>query len=124
MFGARNQRRCGPVAVVDDLSRPGMDVQPPSEDYGRQPPQDLIAEQSVLGGMLLSKDAIADVIEVLGPDDFYRPAHQTVYDCILDIYSRGEPADPVTVSAELERRNELVRLGGAPYLHTLIATVP
>ncbi|HTK60759.1 MAG TPA: replicative DNA helicase [Pseudonocardia sp.] len=92
--------------------------------FDRQPPQDLMAEQSVLGGMLLSKDAIADVIEVLGPDDFYRPAHQTVYDCILDLYSRGEPADPVTVSAELERRNELVRLGGAPYLHTLIATVP
>src|SRR3977135_602541 len=74
--------------------------------------------------MLLSKDAIADVIEALGPDDFYRPAHQTVYDCILDLYSRGEPADPVTVSAELERRSELVRLGGAPYLPTLIATVP
>jgi len=83
-----------------------------------------MAEQSVLGGMLLSKDAIADVVEVLSPDDFYRPAHQTVYDCILDLYTRGEPADPVTISAELERRGDLVRLGGAPYLHTLIATVP
>jgi replicative DNA helicase len=92
--------------------------------FDRQPPQDLMAEQSVLGGMLLSKDAIADVVEVLHPDDFYRPAHQTVYDCILDLYGRGEPADPVTVSAELERRAELTRLGGAPYLHTLIATVP
>ncbi|WP_250549443.1 replicative DNA helicase [Pseudonocardia sp. H11422] len=74
--------------------------------------------------MLLSKDAIADVVEVLRPDDFYRPAHQTVYDCILDLYGRGEPADAVTVSAELQRRGELIRLGGAPYLHTLIATVP
>ncbi|GAY08237.1 replicative DNA helicase [Pseudonocardia sp. N23] len=92
-------------------------------DY-RQPPQDLTAEQSVLGGMLLSKDAIADVVEILRPDDFYRPAHQTVYDCILDLYGRGEPADAVTVSAELARRGELIRLGGAPYLHTLIATVP
>ncbi|WP_339124272.1 DnaB-like helicase N-terminal domain-containing protein, partial [Pseudonocardia sp. D17] len=92
-------------------------------DY-RQPPQDLTAEQSVLGGMLLSKDAIADVVEILRPDDFYRPAHQTVYDCILDLYGRGEPADAVTVSAELQRRGELIRLGGAPYLHTLIATVP
>jgi len=72
----------------------------------------------------LFADAIADVVEVLRPEDFYRPAHQTVYDCILDLYGRGEPADPVTVSAELERRGELVRLGGAPYLHTLIATVP
>ncbi|GJF04260.1 hypothetical protein PSD17_32170 [Pseudonocardia sp. D17] len=92
--------------------------------FDRQPPQDLTAEQSVLGGMLLNKDAIADVVEILRPDDFYRPAHQTVYDCILDLYGRGEPADAVTVSAELQRRGELIRLGGAPYLHTLIATVP
>jgi replicative DNA helicase len=70
----------------------------------RQPPQDLIAEQSVLGGMLLSKDAIADAVVVLRPDDFYRPAHQTVYECILDLYVRGEPADAVTVSSELQRR--------------------
>ena len=93
-------------------------------DYDRQPPQDIAAEQSVIGGMLLSKDAIADVIEVLRPNDFYRPAHQVVYECVLDLYGRGEPADPVTVSAELERRGELLRVGGAPYLHTLIATVP
>jgi replicative DNA helicase len=78
----------------------------------------------VLGGMMLSKDAIADVVEVLRPGDFYRPAHQMVYDCVLDLYSRGEPADAVTVAAELERRSELLRVGGAPYLHTLIATVP
>jgi replicative DNA helicase len=105
------------VALVDDrgMSEPGFE---------RQPPQDLAAEQSVLGGMLLSKDAIADVVEVLSPNDFYRPAHQSVYDCVLDLYGRGEPADPITVSAELERRGELLRVGGAPYLHTLIATVP
>ena len=93
-------------------------------EFDRQPPQDIPAEQSVLGGILLSKDAIADVVEVLKPDDFYRPAHQTVYECVLDLYGRGEPADPVTVSAELERRGELLRIGGAPYLHTLIAAVP
>jgi replicative DNA helicase len=92
--------------------------------FDKQPPQDLSAEQSVLGGMMLSKDAIADVVEVLTPADFYRPAHQAVYDCVLDLYSKGEPADPVTVSAELERAGELGRVGGAPYLHTLIATVP
>ena len=105
------------MALVDDrgMSEPSFE---------RQPPQDLAAEQSVLGGMLLSKDAIADVVEVLSPNDFYRPAHQSVYDCVLDLYGRGEPADPITVSAELERRGELMRVGGAPYLHTLIATVP
>jgi replicative DNA helicase len=111
------------MAVVDDLA-PGMDASPPSEDYGRQPPQDLAAEQSVLGGMLLSKDAIADVLERLRPGDFYRPAHQNVYDAILDLYGRGEPADAVTVAAELDRRGLLRRIGGAPYLHTLISTVP
>jgi replicative DNA helicase len=111
------------VVVVDDLAHSGMDG-PPSEDFGRQPPQDLAAEQSVLGGMLLSKDAIADVLERLRPGDFYRPAHQNVYDAILDLYGRGEPADAVTVAAELDRRGLLRRIGGAPYLHTLISTVP
>ncbi|PRC50439.1 replicative DNA helicase, partial [Mycobacterium sp. ITM-2017-0098] len=62
---------------------------PPSEDFGRQPPQDLAAEQAVLGGMLLSKDAIADVLERLRPGDFYRPGNQLVYDAVLDLYSRG-----------------------------------
>ncbi|RJO77266.1 replicative DNA helicase [Nocardia panacis] len=84
----------------------------------------MAAEQSVLGGMLLSKDAIADVIEALRPGDFYRPAHQAIYDTILDLYGRGEPADPVTVSAGLDRRGELKRIGGPPYLVTLTQTVP
>jgi replicative DNA helicase len=93
-------------------------------DYGRQPPQDPMAEQSVLGGMLLSKDAIADVLERLHHGDFYRPAHQTIFQAILDLYGRGEPADAVTVAAELDRKGVLRRVGGAPYLHTLIAAVP
>jgi len=93
-------------------------------DDARQPPQDLAAEQSVLGGMLLSTDAIADVLERLRPGDFYRPVHQNVYDAIVDLYGRGEPADAVTVAAELDRRGLLRRIGGAAYLHTLISTVP
>src|ERR1700749_2517784 len=111
------------MAVVDDLA-PGMDAAPPNEEFGRQPPQDEAAEQAVLGGMLLSKDAIADVLEKLRPSDFYRPAHQNIYDAILDLYGRGEPADAVTVAAELDRRGLLRRIGGAPYVHTLISTVP
>ena len=91
---------------------------------GRMPPQDSDAEQSVLGSMLISKDAIADVNEQVGGGDFYRPAHETIYDAIVDLYGRGEPADPVTVSAELQRRGELQKVGGAPYLHTLSASVP
>ncbi|MDP9407780.1 MAG: replicative DNA helicase [Actinomycetota bacterium] len=93
-------------------------------EFERTPPQDLVAEQSVLGGMLLSKDAIADVVEVLKSADFYRPAHQIVFDTVLDLYGKGEPADPVTVSAELSRTGQLARVGGAPYLHTLISSVP
>ena len=103
----------------------GDDVSGNQEHWsGRMPPQDSDAEQSVLGSMLISKDAIADVNEQIGGADFYRPAHETIYDAIVDLYGRGEPADPVTVSAELNRRGELRRVGGAPYLHTLSASVP
>ena len=93
-------------------------------EFERTPPQDLIAEQSVLGGMLLSKDAIADVLEILRERDFYRPAHELIYDAVLDLYGRGEPADAVTVAAELTKRGDIARAGGAPYLHTLISSVP
>src|SRR5690625_6528087 len=94
------------------------------ESFEKTPPQDVAAEQSVIGGMLMSKDAIADVVEVLRGNDFYRPAHEAIYDAILDLYGRGEPADAVTVAAELTKRGELARIGGAPYLHTLLSSVP
>ncbi|MDP1876641.1 MAG: replicative DNA helicase [Actinomycetota bacterium] len=90
----------------------------------RTPPNDVAAEQSVLGAMLLSKDAIADVVEVLREGDFYRPAHQLVFASILDLYGRGEPADAVTVAAELTKLGDIGRVGGAPYLHTLVSMVP
>ena len=91
---------------------------------GMLPPQDIHAEQSVIGGMLLSKDAIADCVEVLKGVDFYRPAHEQIYDAILDLFSRGEPADAITVSDELTKRGDLVRVGGQAYLHQLISSVP
>jgi len=90
----------------------------------RTPPNDSAAEQSVLGAMLLSKDAIADVVELVRGDDFYRPAHQTIYSTILDLYGRGEPADAVTVASELTKAGEISRVGGASYLHTLVSLVP
>ncbi|GGU81187.1 hypothetical protein GCM10010211_54100 [Streptomyces albospinus] len=95
-----------------------------SGGFERVPPQDLDAEQSVLGGMLLSKDAIADVVEVLKGEDFYRPAHELVFQAILDLYAKGEPADPITIAAELTKRGEIGRVGGASYLHTLVQSVP
>lgn len=92
--------------------------------FDRTPPQDLEAEQSVLGGMMLSKDAIADVMQELKGADFYRPAHEIIHDAVMSLYGRGEPADAVTVANELSRKGELARVGGAPYLHTLISSVP
>lgn len=96
----------------------------PFTDFGRQPPNDMAAEQAVLGGMMLSKDAIADVTEIVMTDDFYKPAHQTIFDAIISLFALGEPADAVTVAGELDRRDQLQRIGGAPYLHTLISSVP
>src|SRR3954452_10035148 len=101
---------------------PYRDEAPRTPD--RTPPQDMDAEQCVLGAMLMSKHAIADVVEVLRGVDFYRPAHEQVYDAVVDLYGRGEPADAITVAAELGKRGELLRVGGAPYLHTLLASVP
>ena len=100
------------------------EISPRSDDFERTPPHDVAAEQCVLGGMLLSKDAISDVIEVIRPTDHYRPAHQLIHEAILDLYGRGEPADAITVANELTRRGEIARVGGGPYLHTLIASVP
>jgi replicative DNA helicase len=100
------------------------EIAPRNGDFERTPPHDVAAEQCVLGGMLLSKDAISDVIEVLRPTDHYRPAHQLIHEAILDLYGRGEPADAITVANELSRRGEIARVGGGPYLHTLIASVP
>ena len=96
----------------------------PGSSYERVPPQNVDAEMSVLGGMMLSKDAIADVIEILRSADFYRPAHASVYEVVIELFGRGEPADAVTVGAELKKKGELERIGGLPYLHTLVATVP
>ena len=100
------------------------EIAPRNDDFERIPPHDVAAEQCVLGGMLLSKDAISDVIEVIRATDHYRPAHQLIHEAVLDLYGRGEPADAITVANELARRGEIARVGGAPYLHTLIASVP
>ena len=91
---------------------------------GRVPPQDIVAEQSVLGAMMLSKQAIDPASELLSGRDFYRPAHEAIFEMIVDLANRGEPVDALTVKNELQRRGELARVGGAPYLHTLVETVP
>jgi replicative DNA helicase len=95
-----------------------------SPAYERVPPHNVEAEESVLGSMLLSKDAIAEVLELLREDDFYRPAHRTVFHSILELYGHGDAVDAVTVQEELRRNGALADIGGAPFLHTLVASVP
>jgi replicative DNA helicase len=90
----------------------------------RTPPHDLLAEQSALGGMMLSKDAVADVVETVRASDFYIPKHEIIFDAILSLYSHGEPTDVIAVTDELTKIGELSRAGGAEYLHTLTSLVP
>lgn len=90
---------------------------------GRTPPQDMAAEQSVLGAMLVSPDVIGEVVEIIESRDFYRPAHGLVFDAILSLNTRGEPADAITVASELEKQGQLGRVGGPVYLTELVGTV-
>lgn len=90
----------------------------------RTPPHDLLAEQSTLGGMLLSADAVADVVEALRGTDFYVPKHELIFEAILSLYSHGEPTDVIAVTDELIKSGDLQRSGGADYLHSLTSIVP
>jgi replicative DNA helicase len=94
------------------------------ETFDRVPPQDIAAEQCVLGGMLLSKRAIAEVIEIVDAEDFYRPQHETVFRAIVDMYGRNEPADQVTVANYLRELGVLSKVGGASYLSQCVGSVP
>jgi replicative DNA helicase len=91
---------------------------------GRTPPYDELAEQSTLGGMLLSKDAMADVIEIVRGKDFYLPKHEVIFEAVMRLYSHGEPTDVIAVTDELLKAGELQRAGGVEYLHTLTSIVP
>lgn len=100
--------------------------EPPPPDAGSSaptPPNDIAAEQGVIGAMLMSKDAIADVVEVISSQDFYQPRHEQIFNAIIDLYSKGEPADAVTVANELDRRGELARAGGHVYLADLLSSI-
>jgi replicative DNA helicase len=88
------------------------------------PPHDIDAEKSVLGALLLDKDAIVKVVEFLRPHHFYRDTHQEIYRAILNLYEEREPADMVTVPAELKKMNQLTKVGGVTYLTELVNSVP
>lgn len=90
----------------------------------RVPPQNNEAEQSVLGAVFLSKEALITAIEILRPEDFYKTAHQRIFQTMLDLYEKGEPVDLVTVTAELQDHKLLDDVGGVAYLTALAGSVP
>src|SRR3990172_5230594 len=90
----------------------------------RVPPQSLEAEQSVLGSMLLERDAIARVVELVRPEDFYRDAHRKIYEIVVELFERGEPADLVSVTERLRSKGQLDDMGGAAYVTALLNAVP
>jgi replicative DNA helicase len=87
-------------------------------------PQNIEAECGVLGSIIIDPEAIVQVSDFLHPDDFYRDAHHTIYEVILQLYEEHEPADFITICDELERRNKLEEVGGASYITSLINQVP
>jgi replicative DNA helicase len=90
----------------------------------RVPPHSLEAEESVLGAMMLSAEAIATVVETVKAEDFYRPAHQRIYGAVLALYGKGEPVDAITVVEELKREHQLDGVGGPLYVYNLVESVP
>jgi replicative DNA helicase len=90
----------------------------------RIPPQNIEAERSTLGSMMLDKEAILKGVEVLKPEDFYREAHRVVFEVMAQLANKGEPVDLITVSEELKQRNMLDKIGGVAYLTTLANSVP
>src|SRR6187399_3548143 len=90
----------------------------------RLPPQSLEAEQSVLGAILIDRDAVVEVAEFLRPEDFYRQANGSIYAAVLELFERREPIDIVTVAETLERSDQLEGIGGRAYLSSLSSSTP
>lgn len=111
-----------PSAPMDDAPS-GFQSQRADDEF-RRLPQDIEAERGVLGALLLSPNSYIEISETLQPSDFYLPAHQIIYQTIMDSIADGNPADPLVVSNRLERDHQLERVGGAAYLHTLMSSVP
>jgi replicative DNA helicase len=101
-----------------------MMAEAPQQASDRLPPQNLEAEQSVLGGMLIDNETVNRVIEILRPDDFYRPAHQMIYEAITALYQTNEPSDLITITNWLKKEQKLDQVGGAAYLAQLVDQVP
>ncbi|MHB1136758.1 MAG: DnaB-like helicase N-terminal domain-containing protein, partial [Coriobacteriia bacterium] len=90
----------------------------------RVPPHNNEAEQSVLGSMFLSQDAVENCLALVEAEDFYRPQHQRIFGAIRDLHQRGEAVDQITVAARLESGGDLDAAGGKPYLLDIAGYVP
>ncbi len=97
---------------------------PVSAGEARVVPHNIEAEQSALGGMLLSQEAVADVLEVVSGSDFYAPKHELIFNAIIHLFGRGEPTDVIAVTDHLNKQGNLLKAGGADYLHSLSSFVP
>jgi replicative DNA helicase len=95
-----------------------------SAGEARVVPHNIEAEQSALGGMLLSQEAVADVLEVVSGSDFYAPKHELIFNAIIHLFGRGEPTDVIAVTDHLNKQGNLLKAGGADYLHSLSSFVP
>lgn len=91
---------------------------------GRLPPQNIEAEQSVLGALMLDKDAVIKVADILKPDDFYRGSHNNIYQVMIDLFDKNEPIDLLSLTNRLEEKKQLKDIGGASYLTSLVNSVP
>jgi len=116
-----NRHTTGRDTVSNDDHRQHLHPVPDNQDHDpRTPPNDPAAERAVLGGMLMSKTAIADAVDTTIGKDFYRPRHELIFDTIRALYDRLEPVDTITVADHLAKTKDLTRAGGAAYLHELI----
>ncbi|TNF52168.1 replicative DNA helicase [bacterium] len=90
----------------------------------RLPPQNIEAEQSVLGSVLLENEAIASVIELLTPEDFYRDSHKKIFLAMRELYDKNEPIDLITLTDQIRRKDQLEEIGGASYLSSIVSQIP
>src|SRR5215475_11527444 len=106
-------------------SGPGRAQRPEATALGdRLPPQNLEAERSVLGSVLLDNDVLHEIVPILGVSDFYRDVHQTIYQTIRDLYDLGKGIDAVTLADELIRRDQFDKIGGDEMLREICDSVP
>ncbi|CEN92229.1 replicative DNA helicase [[Clostridium] sordellii] len=94
------------------------------EDVGRIPPHSVESEQSILGSILLDKEAIITVTETIQPEDFYKEAHKIIYECMMKLNNKNEPIDLITLTEELKKQGHLEDIGGISYITSLSTIVP